>query len=310
MKMRDFVGKRKIFFIVSAALIVLTILASFLLGVNLDIQFKGGSILTYSYTGEIDKNEFESTVKSVVSQSVNVQEQKDIITGKNNLVVSLTGNVSMDSEELTKLTDALAAKYPDNQLETSEINNVDPVIGKEFFAKCLVAVAFSCVIMILYIGVRFRKIGGWQAGVTSVVALIHDLIIVYATFVFCKIPINDNFIAVVLTILGYSINATIVIYDRVRENKRLYGSKLTIDKLMNLSITQTLKRTLTTTASTIIALLVICVAGFIYNINSIITFALPMIVGTISGTYSSLCLAGSLWVVWQENMVKKKKAKT
>lgn len=118
-------------------------------------------------------------------------------------------------------------------------DNVDPTMGKEFFTKCLVAVAFASLLMVVYIAFRFRKIGGWSAGAMCVVALVHDMIWVFAAFLFLRIPLNDNFIAAALTILGYSINNTIVIYDRVRENKRLLGGSTPLDELVNVSINQT-----------------------------------------------------------------------
>ena len=128
--------------------------------------------------------------------------------------------------------------------------------------------------------------------------------VIYAVFVICGIPLNNNFIAAVLTILGYSINATIVVYDRVRENKRLMG-KVMVAELVNTSVNQSLTRSINTTVATVLALLAACIMALIFNVDSILTFAFPLIVGMVSGVYSSLCISSSLWVVWQEHKAKK-----
>ena len=134
----------------------------------------------------------------------------------------------------------------------------------------------------------------------AVVALLHDVLFVFTTFIIFRMPINDNFIAIVLTILGYSLNDTIVIYDRIRENKRLLGKKYTTGELVNLSINQSLTRTINTSVMTVLAMAVVLVVALMYNVESIVSFALPMIIGMIAGVYSSICIAGPLWVMWQE----------
>ena len=154
--------------------------------------------------------------------------------------------------------------------------------------------------MVIYIAFRFRKIGGWPAGAMCVIALVHDVIWVFAAFLFLRIPLNDNFIAATLTILGYSINNTIVIYDRVRENKQLLGGSTPLDQLVNVSINQTLKRNTMTTIATMIALITLCVVAVVYQLDSILSFAFPMIVGVAAGFFSSVCLAPELWVSWKE----------
>jgi preprotein translocase SecF subunit len=154
--------------------------------------------------------------------------------------------------------------------------------------------------MVFYIGVRFRKISGWSAGITAVIALTHDLIIVFAVFLLLRIPLNANFIAVCLTILGYSLNDTIVIYDRIRENRRIYGGAMPTEDLVSLSLNQSVFRTLMTTATTAAAMGVVSVVAYLYNVTSILSFSVPMIAGLLSGVYSSLCIAPLLWVVWQQ----------
>uniref|UniRef100_S0DFI6 Protein translocase subunit SecF n=1 Tax=termite gut metagenome TaxID=433724 RepID=S0DFI6_9ZZZZ len=220
-------------------------------------------------------------------------------------MVSLPGTQSLSVEEMSALADNLHNTFAQNNLQTLEVSNVDPTIGNEFLAKCLVAVAFASVLMVVYVAFRFRKIGGLSAGVTAVVALIHDVVIVFGVFIIFRIPINDNFIAVVLTILGYSLNDTIVIYDRIRENERLQSRNADIGKLVDLSINQSFKRSLMTSITTVLAMVVVTVVASIFNVDTIISFSLPLIIGLVSGSYSSICLAGPLWVKWQENKQRK-----
>ena len=141
----------------------------------------------------------------------------------------------------------------------------------------------------------------------AVVGLLHDLIIIYGVFIIMRIPLNGNFIAAVLTILGYSINDTVVIYDRIRENRQLMGNAAPFDELVNTSINQSLKRSINTTVSTLIALGTVCVVSVIFGLDSIFTFAFPLMVGMVSGVYSTVCISGPLWVQWE--LHKKKKGK-
>lgn len=303
----DFVGKRKICFIISSALLVLTILLSFFPGPILDIQFKGGSIVTYSYEGDLSKDDVKGVVEKAIQETVKVQDSEDVRTGKKNIVISLTADKSLSAEKQIQLTEALTGTYKDNKIEQVSISNVDPVMGQEFLIKCILAVAVASLLMIVYMAFRFRKIGGWSAGAMAVVALLHDCMVVYLTFLICRFPINENFIAVLLVIVGYSINNTIVIYDRVRENRGIYGSKLKLAELVNKSTNQTIMRSINTTLTTVMALVVICVVALVCGVTSIMTFAFPMIIGMVSGFYTSLLLAGPLWVTWKDYRLKKGK---
>jgi preprotein translocase SecF subunit len=152
----------------------------------------------------------------------------------------------------------------------------------------------------VYVAFRFKKIGGLSAGAMAVLALVHDVIVAFGVFVIFRIPINDNFIAVVLTILGFSLNDTIVIYDRIRENETLVGKQMGLGELMDLSVNQSFSRSLVTSVNAILAMIVVTVVAMIYSVDTIISFSFPLIIGLISGSYSSICLAGPLWVKWQE----------
>ena len=305
----DIIGKRKIFFGISIVALVLVLIITIVVGPKLDIQFKGGSIATYTYTGDITPDEFGKTVESFLGQDVTVQKQENSVTGQTSMVVSLTSNKNLTTETQTGLLEELQTTYADNEIEASDINNVDPVMGMEFFKKCIVAVVFASVIMIVYIGFRFRKIGGLKAGSTAIVALLHDMFVVFGVFVLLRIPLNGNFIAALLTILGYSINDTVVIYDRIRENSALYGKKqMSLAELVNLSVNQSFARSLMTSITTCLALGVVCVVSVIYRLDSIYSFAFPLLFGMVSGVYSTICIATPLWVDWKNKKKAAKKA--
>lgn len=305
MKMYKFYEQRKIYFSISILILIACIVCSFVFGIRLDIQFKGGSIITYNYEGTVDETAFKNDIESILGEKVSIQSTKNAITGTDNFVVTLVAAKGLSSEKQLELSSALEQKYADNKMTTLSVSVVDPVIGKEFLFKCIVAVLFASLLMIVYVGFRFKSIGGFSAGTMAVIALLHDIMVVFATFVILRIPLNDSFIAVVLTILGYSLNDTIVIYDRIRENKNIYGNQYSVAQLVDLSVTQCLSRSITTTLTTLMSMVVVCIMAYIYNVNSILTFAFPMIIGMISGVYSSICIAGPLWVMWKERKVTK-----
>jgi SecD/SecF fusion protein len=302
-----FAANIKKYAVVSGALIAVIIVGLVAFGMQLDIQFRGGSIITYAYDGDVDSARFSDIVVENLA-GASIQQSVDVATGSPTAVVSLPGNESVSADTLASLTDKLTAEFPAANVRSLEINNVSPTIGSEFLAKCLCALALAVILMLVYVAIRFRKIGGLSAGAMGVVALVHDCLIVFGVFVLFKIPLNMNFIAVILTIIGYSLNDTIVIYDRVRENKRLYGSKMSPRELVDLSVNQSLVRCINTSVTTTISMVVVTVVAMIFNVDSIFSFSFPLILGLISGTYSSVCLASPLWVRWQEHKMKQKNA--
>ena len=212
-------------------------------------------------------------------------------------------------ERTAELLAALNEQYPDNNFVQNEVSNVDATIGKEFLLKSVVALVAACVLILLYVAYRFRKIGGLKAGSTAIVALLHDMFVVFGVFVLLRIPLNGNFIAALLTILGYSINDTVVIYDRIRENSALYGKKqMSLVELVNLSVNQSFARSLMTSITTCLALGVVCVVSVIYRLDSIYSFAFPLLFGMVSGVYSTICIATPLWVDWKNKKKAAKKA--
>lgn len=300
----DFIGRKKILFGISSAIIAIAIIISFF-GVKVDIEFKGGTMITYAYENEIDADEIDQVVTDVIGTDITVKKGENFSDKSTYFEVSFSDDEGLTAEKQAELTSALNEKFPENSIERLNTNDVNATVGREFFAKCLVAVAFSFLILVIYIGIRFRRIGGWSAGVMGIIALLHDVFVVYATFVIFGIPINSNFMAVVLTILGYSINDTIVIYDRIRENEKSIGKTMSLDNLVNTSITQCLTRSVTTSVTTALAMLVVTIVAYLRGVNSIISFSFPLIIGMISGTYSSICIASPLWVLWQDHKAKK-----
>lgn len=306
------VGHRKVFYTISCVLIALFIALTFVLGLNVDIQFKGGTIMTYSYTGDIDTDDVQDVVTEVLDQRSTVTKGENAATSQTTVKIQLSSTGGINEVAQNELQQALEEKFADNELALFESSDVNASNGMDFFLKCMVAVAFAAVVTIIYIGFRFRKIGGISAGVFSVVALLHDLCMVYGCFVICRFDINANFMAVLLTILGYSINATIIIYDRIRENQTLKGSKIQLEELVDLSVTQTLGRSIHTTVTTVVAMAVVCIVCTVYGVSSIISFAFPLIIGMLAGVYSSNCIAPTLWVLWRRHAEKdpKKKSKS
>ena len=300
----DFIRNRKIYFIFSGCLVALILIFSLIFGVKLDIQFKGGTIVTYTYSGTIDNGAVKSLAEETIGQKVTVN-MKDALQGENSFEVVLVEDKGLSADKQSELTDALSSKVADNKITLLSNTSVDPVIGHEFFAKSLVAVGFAALILVIYIALRFKKISGWSAGVMAIIALLNDLITVFGVFVVFRIPLDYNFIAVLLTILGYSVNDTIVIFDRIRENNRLYGKNLGRHELVNNSINETLTRTINTTVTTLTAMIVVSVVSLIMGVSSIMSFAFPMTIGLISGTYTTICLAGPMWVTWQDYKEKK-----
>ena len=303
----NFLGNRKKFYTFSCALIAIVLVFCAVFGVKMDVEFKGGSMVTLSYEGDVDLPSLKSEIGSQLGQSDLTLQTGSDISGNQTLTVTLPGSQTLTTEQLDDMLTAINEAHPENNFEQNEVSNVNATIGKEFLFKSLVALVAACVLILAYVAFRFRKIGGLKAGSTAIVALLHDMFVVFGVFVILRIPLNGNFIAAVLTILGYSINDTVVIYDRIRENSALYSKKqMGLAELVNLSVNQSFSRSLMTSITTCLALGVVCVVSVIYRLDSIYTFAFPLLFGMVSGVYSTICIATPLWVDWKS---KKKAAK-
>ena len=300
----NFVSLRKRFLTISACLMAAIVLCAVVLGVRLDTEFTGGAMITLSYEDSFDLSAVQKTASAALgSNDLTLQTGENVATGEQTLKISMPGTETVTTDEVQNLLDSLNEQYPDNAFAQLSLSNVSAAMGTKFLQKSLVAVVFALVLILLYIAFRFKKIGGLTGGMMAVLALLNDLMVVFGTFVLLRTPLDGNFIAAMLTILGYSINDTVVVYDRIRENRSLMGKKSTFEELVNHSVNQSARRTVITTVTTVMALGVMCIISKLYGLDSIFTFAFPLMMGMISGVYTSLCVSTSAWVVWSQGSV-------
>ncbi len=275
-------------------------------GVNLSIDFKGGTRLSYSFKGEVDFAGAESLIENTIGKDVNLSENSGFTEDSKTLVVTLVGSESLSNDSQAAVEKALTDTYPDNSFKLSDSNSVAATLASSFFVKCIVAVVIAGALVTVYVGIRFRRIGGVSAAITAFAALFLD---VFAAFFACTIfnlQIDMNFMAVLLTILGYSLNDTIVIYDRIREDKSLYHDMSTAE-LVNGAVNKVKTRTIVTTVTTFLAVTMIIIVSEVYGLTSLRSFAIPMAIGLISGCISSLFVSAPLWVIWKNYTDSKKK---
>ena len=297
-KVRNFCGKSKLFFLLTLILVVIAIASSFT-GVDIALEFKGGTIITYSYEGEaVDKSAISSELTDLIGTSVNVQDGESLDGGSKTLTLSFTSNEGLTVDRQAEVTDAIQSRYPDANVQLLDSNDVSARSGSDF-AKCIVAAIFAAIILILYIAFRFKQISGWSAGVCAIIGLLATLVITYGSVVLMGFEIDSNFMAVILTLLGYAVNDTIVIYDRIRENQEKMPG-MYIEDLVNTSSSQSLRRSIRTSLTTLFAMVAVVVVSAIMGLDSIQHFAIPMAVGILVGTYHSICFVPSLWVWWQK----------
>jgi preprotein translocase SecF subunit len=306
MKKRIFFYKHRfVYFVISIAIILIGVAFTFINGIKLDITFQGGSILRYTYTGTIDGEYAGTLVQEALGKSASCQLETNMAKDEQTLTINLAGNEAISSQEQSTVTSTLTEAYPDAGLKLSESLTVEPFIGARFFRNGMIAIALSFMLILVYVGFRFRKIGGISAGTMAIIALIHDALVVTSVFIVFKIPLNDEFIAAILTIIGFSINDTIVIYDRIRENKTLMGKKTTPEELVDTSITESMSRSINTNIAVFVSITIAFVFAQVYDIEAIKDFALPMMFGTVSGCYSTICIAGPLWTMWRNHKIRK-----
>ena len=313
-KLVHFTKFSKVLFGISLGIILIGIICNFVFGTQLDIQFRGGSYIKYSYVGDVDSDKLKDVIQTNTKQEVTMSISSDILSNSKKgdaytIRVEFAGTKAISTNEQKKLTQTVQKAFPDNNFKVLEASAIESSMGSKFLLKCLTAVAIASILMVLYVTIRFRKIGGLSAGVMALVALFHDVAMIYFMYVIFQMPIDSNFIAVVLMILGYSLNDTIVIYDRVREERRNFGAKEDIGYVFDYSATKVLRRTIFTSLTTLMAIGTVLVVSMIFNISSVTSFALPMMIGVISGCYSSVCIAGPLWVMWQRHKKKAKASK-
>ncbi|MBO4523989.1 MAG: protein translocase subunit SecF [Ruminococcus sp.] len=306
-KVYNFCSKKKLILGVIITVLIVFIAGAIIRGIHLAIEFKGGTLITYTYQGDINTNDVASAVKEIVNSNVTVRTGESLDSGGKQVTISFTSDQGLTADRQTELTAALREKFAENDLVIYDSNDVNPASGREFLLKCFIAVLFAAFIVIIYIAIRFRNIGGWSAGVCSIFALCLDIFVAFTTTVVCGFSIDSNIVAVILTILGYSINNTIVIYDRIRENRKLMP-KASLNELINVSCTQSLTRSIRTSITTIGTMLIITIVVLATGYKSLLSFSVPLMMGLISGTFSSLFVAPVTWSWWKNKTAAKKKS--
>ena len=306
----DFVAHKKLFFIISAALMIITIVATAILGVNSDIKYKGGSIVAVPYTGDVNLNKAENVIEDAIGEDVSLQiGQKESST---ELVVTIANGETISTEETSIVLDSLKTAFPENitvsDVSSLQVNNVNSQIKNGFFKKALLALAVIAVVILLYLAIRFRKIGGFSVGLTTLLLLLHDAIITLATLTFFRFTFNDAFVAAFLAVLVYSVGAKIFVYDRICENKAEYSNEKSAKDIANKSAAQVISRTADCSLIILAVLIVTFVLALIFGLHSIAAFIITLCVGIIVSTYSSLCLSSS--ILASANQGGKEKAKS
>ena len=306
----DFVGKRKIFFIIAACFILLGPVAMLINSsakkgaLNLSMEFRGGTSTDVTFNDAYSIDEIDATIKPIIQDIIGdaeIQAQK--VSGGNEIIFK-TRVLTLDERE--KVSDALDEKIGIAEYTTESgvteksisFETISSTISNEMRSDALVAVIIAIVLMLIYIWFRFSD---FRFATSAVLALCHDVLVVFACYAVIRISVGNTFIACMLTIVGYSINATIVIFDRIRENLKTRTRKEQLSDLVNRSITQTLTRSIYTSLTTFITIASLYVLG----VPSIKEFALPLMVGIIAGGFSSVCVTGPLWH-WLRSRAEKK----
>lgn len=300
----NFLGKRNLFFVLSAVVII----GGFVVmgvnkattgdALNYSLEFKGGTSTTVAFNEEMSLEDIEANVVPIFEGVVNGSVQTQKVAGSNEVIFKTS---TLDLDQRTEINDALIEKFGiDESAITAE--SISSTISSEVRQDAVVAVVIATICMLIYIWLRFKDI---RFGASSVIALLHDVLVVLAVYAVLKVPVGSTFIACMLTIVGYSINATIVIFDRIRENKAQMRRGESLEDMVNASISQTLSRSIFTSLTTFI--MVACL--YVFGVSSIKEFALPLMAGIVSGTYSSVCLTGAMWYVFRTKLGEKKNKK-
>ena len=264
---------------------------------NYSLEFKGGTAVTVTFNENKNLDQVNAEVVPVIESVVGGPVQIQTVQGSNEVIFKMS---ALSVEKRSELEDKLTAEF---NLDKSMIQNetISPTISNEMKSDTILAVVIAIACMLLYIRIRFSDI---RFGLSSIIALLHDVLVVLAFYAAARVSVGNTFIACMLTIVGYSINASIVIFDRVRENMQVMTSKDDLRDVVNKSITQTLSRSIFTSLTTFV--MVACL--YILGVTSIRDFALPLMVGIVCGAYSSVCIVGGLWYVMRMKFPPKKEA--
>ena len=298
----NFLGKKGIFFGLSLAVILVGFITMGVYKVNsgdalnYSLEFKGGTATTVTFNESYTLDEINSQMVPLIESTTGSAVQIQTVQGSNEVIFKTN---SLDVDQRQALNQVFVDNFGvDETLITSE--TISSTISNEMKSDTILAVAVAIICMLIYIRFRFSDI---RFGVSSIACLLHDVLVVITFYALARVSVSNTFIACLLTIVGYSINATIVVFDRVRENMAVMTKKDDLQDVVNRSITQTLSRSLFTSLTT----LVMVGALYIWGVTSIRDFALPLMVGIICGAYSSVCIAGALWYVLRKKFAPKAK---
>lgn len=286
------------------AISIIVVLAGLIYGVVtdyvFDIDFKGGTRIKVDFNEEYQEADIKNIVSAVTNQ---VPELQTSSSGNNALTITTQ---TLSEDESNALIDALREKY--TNMGEPTIRNVQASYGKELLNTAIIAGIVSIVLLLVYVAVRFRTLG-YAAAFSAILGLIFDVSFLFAIYGIFKFPINSTFVAVLLTIVGYSINDTIIVYDRIRENRRLVTKSEDPKDVINQSITQTMKRTIITSLTTLVAIGVVLVFALVKDQETLKQFSIPLSIGIAEGTFSSIFIATSIWYSLDRFINKHKKAK-
>lgn len=299
-KVVNFLSRKNLFFVISIVLVIAGPVTMFIhsrsgSALNYSLEFMGGTSTDVTFNEDFSIQDIDAKVKPVVQEitkDANIQTQK--VAGTNQVIIK-TRELTLDERQA--LNEALAENFDvDVDLITAE--SISSTISNEMRSDAVIAVIIATVCMLIYIWFRFKDI---RFATSAVIALVHDVLVVLAFYAVARVSVGNSFIACMLTIVGYSINATIVIFDRIRENMKLKLKNESIAEVVNKSITQTLTRSIYTSFTTFVMVAVL----FILGVASIREFALPLMVGILCGAYSSVCITGALWYIMKTKALKK-----
>ena len=283
MKNFSFVENRNKLFCALLALLIIGVACFFVRGFNVDVDFAGGTEIVIEFPEKIT-SDIRAEVEIIVADVVGDKLSSVKASGETGAMIRCK---ELTTEERNDLIDAVVEKYGlDKDVALTSNENVSASISDDLKRSAVTSATIAVVLMLVYITIRFK----FSFAVASVACLIHDVFVVILFTSILAIPVNSNIIAVILTILGYSINATIIVFDRVRENMKLNASGLTYAQIIDKSIKQKINRSIYTTITTLFTIVMVYILG----VPSIKDFALPLIIGIIAGLYSSVCLAGPI----------------
>ena len=294
--MLNVIKMRKVTLGLSLLLVIASIVLFFVRGLNLDVDFTGGTTVYINIGQEFNNDDIAAVVKDAIGVDASTIQKSG--ETEQEVVIKVR---SLSTEERAKLFDAVAEKYDLKDDALLQVDNVDATVGKELSRSAVISSVIAIVLMLLYISIRFE----FFSGLAAIYSLAQNVIILVGIYSLFQLPVNTTFIAAILTILGYSINDTIVIFDRIRENDRTM-KKTPFSEVANISVNQSVTRSINTSVTTLITIVVL----FILGVSSIRQFALPIIIGVAIGTFSSLFIATPIWWMIRgdgKNVVKAKK---